>query len=64
MQTVREFVDAGGLMAYGPNAGVMFRRAAEYIDKVLKGAKPAELPIEQLTQYELLSTSRRRGPSV
>ena len=49
----REFVVTGGLMAYAPDISMIFRRAAEYVDKILKGAKPAELPVEQPNQYEL-----------
>jgi putative ABC transport system substrate-binding protein len=54
----REFVEDGGLMAYGPDVQANFRRAASYVDKILKGAKPAELPIEQPTKWEVAVSLR------
>jgi len=54
MYALRDDIDAGGLMAYAPNYPIMFRRAADYVDRILNGVKPADLPIEQMTQFELL----------
>ena len=62
-----QFVDDGGLISYGPNLPEMFRRAAYYVDKILKGAKPSDLPVEQPTQFELvinLKTAKQIGLTI
>lgn len=56
--TIREYAEAGGLLSYGPNLAEQFRRAATYVDKIIKGAKPGDLPVEQITTFELLINAR------
>jgi putative tryptophan/tyrosine transport system substrate-binding protein len=64
---VREYVEAGGLMSYGPSFPDLFRRAADYVDKILRGAKPSEIPVEQPTKFDLainLTTAKALGLTI
>jgi putative tryptophan/tyrosine transport system substrate-binding protein len=67
MNNFREYVEAGGLTSYGPNFPDLFRRAGDYVDKILKGVKPADIPVEQPTKFDLvvnLTTARALGIEV
>ena len=67
MYTNNEYVDAGGLMSYAPNQADLFRRAADFVDKILKGTKPADIPVEQPKKFEFivnLKTARQIGLTI
>ena len=67
MQASRESIEAAGLISYGPSFPDLSRRTAEYVDKILRGAKPADLPVEQPTKFDLvinLITSKALGLTV
>jgi putative ABC transport system substrate-binding protein len=67
ISSTRELVSAGGLISYGPNTTDLYRRAADYVDKILRGTKPADLPVQQPTQFELiinLKTAKTLGIEV
>jgi putative ABC transport system substrate-binding protein len=67
MYPYSEFVEAGGLMSYAPSYTDLFRRAADFVDKILKGTKPADLPVEQPTKFELivnLKTAKQIGVTI
>ena len=67
MYQEQEFIDEGGLMSYGPNFADLYRRAAYFVDKILRGAKPADLPVEQPTKFELvinLKTAKQIGLTI
>src|ERR1700747_2634501 len=65
--STRDFVRAGGFMSYGPNYSDLFRRSADYVDKILRGTKPGDIPVEQPTRFELvlnLTTAKALGLTV
>jgi putative ABC transport system substrate-binding protein len=67
MHGQREYVEAGGLMSYGANIAALFRRAGDYVDKILRGAKPGDIPVEQPTKFDLvinLTTAKTLGLDV
>jgi putative ABC transport system substrate-binding protein len=67
MYLSRDYVEAGGLMSYGANYPDLFRRAAEYVDKILRGTKPGDFPVEQPTKFDLvvnLTTAKALGLTI